>query len=109
MGERAKRQPLSAEVRRRVKHDQGCRCLVCQVKLPEKDLFIHHIQPVSHHSKDSGQIANRRENLCALCGECHSWADHMALTKKVYLNEVMEIPRFTDMKPGIEYPIKPKS
>lgn len=97
MRERARRVPIPTEVRKQIKHEQGCKCLLCQMPFNEHDLFIHHVQPVSHHPKGRGEVANRRENLCALCSECHSYADHLAFEKNVYLNELI------DMKQGVEY------
>jgi hypothetical protein len=97
MGHGAERITVPTEMRKQIKHEQGCRCLVCGNIKKEQDLAIHHIQPVSHHSKGRGEVANRRENLCALCGDCHNWADHLALEKGVYLNELI------DMNEGVYY------
>lgn len=97
MRERAKRITLSNEVRKQVKHEQACRCMLCQSQFKETDLYIHHVKPVSQFKKGEGHIANKRENLCALCGSCHSYADHMALEKQVYLDEII------DMIPNVEY------
>lgn len=99
MKEKARRVPIPTETRFQIKHEQGCNCLVCGNHKKESDLFIHHVVPVSHHRRGEERSANRRENLCALCGECHSWADHMALEKGVYLNEII------DMRPGVSYPL----
>lgn len=101
MAERARRITVPTEIRQQIKHEQGCRCLACGVIFREQDLSIHHVQPVSHHRPDRMLEANRRENLCALCGGCHDWADHMALEKGVYLNELI------DMEQGVDYRITP--
>lgn len=97
MGERAKRVTVPVELRKQIKHEQGCRCGLCQAKFDEFDLFVHHIQPVAHHQKERGEEANRRENLIALCEPCHKYADKMAFEQNVYLNEIV------DMREGVSY------
>lgn len=82
------RERVPVILRKQVKSEQEHRCLICG---SSEHLSIHHILPVSH----GGQ--NNRENLCGLCGACHDWADHMALTENIYLNDLIE------MQPGREY------
>lgn len=96
MKERAKRVTVPPEVREQIKHEQGCKCLLCHRPFKPQLLYIHHKQPVSHHKKGEGEYANRRENLCALCMGCHQTADHMALEYRIYIPE-------TQMLPGEEY------
>lgn len=82
------RERVPATLRRQVKSEQEQRCLICS---SFEHLSIHHILPVAHGG------GNNRENLCGLCGECHDWADHMALTENIYLFDLI------DMQSGIEY------
>lgn len=82
------RERVPVTLRRQVKSEQEQRCLICD---SFEHLSIHHILPVSHGG------SNRRENLCGLCGECHDWADHMALTENIYLSDLI------DMQSDVEY------
>lgn len=102
MGERARRINVSTELRKQVKHEQGCICPLCQRRLDEHDLYVHHIVPVSHHKKNEGKHANRRENLVALCSPCHEYADRLAIEDNVYLHEVI-------MLPSVEYAVSQAS
>lgn len=85
MKEWATRVRLPKEVREQVKEEQEYLCFICRKECEGHELFVHHKEPVSHHQPGEGAYANRRENLCALCGECHATADHMALERNKYL------------------------
>lgn len=99
MRERAKRVPVSRELRQEIKHQQGCKCGYCHQQYDEHDLYIHHKIPVSFHKKGEGEHANRVDNLVAVCSECHSFLDHKALHEKVYFDDLIE------MQIGVEYPL----
>lgn len=99
----AKRIKVERELREQVKHEQNCHCGFCQREYPTHDLYIHHIIPVAHHEPGEGDKANRRENLCALCSQCHSLADHYALEKHIYLPDLIE------MKERMEYILNPQN
>lgn len=97
MKERAKRVTVPPEIRQQIKHEQGCKCGYCLQQFTEHDLYIHHIKPVSKHQKGEGEKANCRHNLVAVCSDCHSELDHLALKKDIYLTDLVE------MIPGIDY------
>lgn len=102
MRERARRVNVPTELRREIKHEQGCRCAVCGGTFKEKDLYIHHIKPVCHFRKSEREKMNDRENLVALCYPDHEWADDMALNKNIYLNELI------DLEMGVEVTLRPR-
>lgn len=97
MKERAKRVPVSRELRQQVKHEQGCKCGYCHQQYDEHSLYVHHIKPVSKHEKGEGEKANCRHNLVAVCESCHKELDYLALNKDIYLTDLVE------MIPGIDY------
>jgi len=96
--ETAKRLTIPSEVKFQIKHEQECRCLVCNRKFKVNKLQIHHIKPVTHFYRGEERQAARRENLMAACKECHRKLDYMALHKEVY---------FTEMVEGVEYGLIP--
>lgn len=89
--ETAKRLTIPSELKFNIKHEQRCRCLVCNHKFKVNQLQIHHIKPVTHFYRGEERQAAERENLCALCKSCHRTADHYAIHERIYLPELIEM------------------
>lgn len=91
MREWAKRITIPQALKDEIKHEQGCRCILCGKVKPFNKLQIHHKKPVCHFLPYESKLAAKRENLCAICTGCHPTADHYALTERVYIDELIEM------------------
>lgn len=100
MKEWAKRETIPQALKDQIKHEQNCTCALCFKPKPFKKLRIHHIKPVVHHKPDEGHIAAKRENLAAVCDPCHAYLDAMALEKRIYLPEVVEMQQNKEYELG---------
>lgn len=73
---------FSFSVRRQIKSEQEYRCAVLGIETP---LEIHHKIPRAHGGKGT------KENGVAVSKEVHWFLDKMAINRKIYFDEVMEM------------------
>jgi len=70
-------------LRAEVLHDQHNECQICKGNgLAESATMVHHIKYVKYHP----ELALTKDNLMALCSECH-WLVHHHIVIKKQLNE----------------------